>query len=255
MESASPDLIGRHLPRPIHKKLIEYLNREFVRTSWEWECKFRATDNPDFLEIRSIMKGSLRNCGSKESDFPFFAAVDPSPYRTSEITRVRLVGRDGQDGFDETPTKDKLKTLSDGSICFEKEISLKSGEAYETHIETIEYRPSNSFFIPLFIGTPSEGATVRAYFDTTAFDINLQIPAIEDTDLKQELLSFGDGVSWKIDHALLPGQCLFLYWKAKALATSAKTMETPEADSVAPVPIPLEVESAKFNMGERNADN
>lgn len=211
VEAASPQLIGRHLPAPVHDALMGYFNISFVRPSLTAEYKLTCIRNvPDFLEVTSRVEGPVVNYSPTTQTYQFVGSIDPpqgpSGLPDPKIARVMMKPELGDPLFDEEPV-DSLVKQRDGSRLYTKDIPIPPGILYKTILDAVEYRPT-SYILPLFLGTTVANSVVRIDYPKDVLTVKVSTSLEENIKLEPDLW----GGRWVIPTALLPGQCIMVTW-------------------------------------------
>lgn len=214
VKAASPNLIGQHLPDPIREELLKYFQIKLIRPDWDIEYEVTLIDqSPDYVRVTSRIQGIVLNCGSETEEFALITSIDPSPKAApgkAQITRVSANPESGPGGFDEFPPDNAKLLQRDGTILFNKSVSIPPGGRYKTVFESIEYRPISAM-MPLFNGTPVVKATLRIRYPKDLLEIVVSTGT--RTNLPSESTLWGD--EWEISTALLPDQCIVANWNPK----------------------------------------
>ncbi len=206
VEAASPRLIGRNLPAPVHSALLGYFNINFARPTWDIQYALTpVTGASGAVKVATMMQGSLINYGVVAEKWKFDATLDASPLDPkigkSTILKVRMSEENGPILFEE-PIVD--------SLAYQREAMLTPLKRYETSVETLEYLPE-TYFQPLFTSTTVVQATIKAQFPQDKLSVKLEVPSAADPEPVPRQTIFG--CEWEVRTPLLPGQCILIYWK------------------------------------------
>jgi hypothetical protein len=176
VRSASPKLIGQHLPDPIREALFNYFQIRLIRPDWDIEYELTQVENSqDYLKVTSRIQGIVHNCGWEPEEFAFRSSIDPSPRVApgdAEITRVSARPESGSGGFDEFPPDNAKLLQPDGTKLFERTVFIPPGGRYKTVFESVEYRPTSAI-MPLFSGTTVVKATIRIRYPRELLEIQV----------------------------------------------------------------------------------
>ena len=245
VRSASPRLIGQHLPEPIRVALLNYFKINFVRPDWEIEYEITKVDDlPGFIRITSRIQGPVQNYSSETEEYTLISSVDPAPKeiapREALITRVSLRPESGVGGFDEFPPDNAMLLQPDGTKLFMRSLPISPGQRFKTVLEALEFR-SISSVMPLFTGTAVVKATVRIRYPKDLLDIQVSTGA--STNFQPEPTLWG--AEWEIPIPLVPGQCILATWNPRG--RSAGTLEDGKGANPAP-PVSIDAQPLPLDL-------
>jgi hypothetical protein len=226
----SGHIIGNLLPLKLRKHLMDYLEMSLVRERWNITYILEPCA-PQHVKVTIMSDYEMENRSGDDQRFQFVMKVEKSWFPNcgqNLITSVRV--------NDDPETRNPPCVEKDGNWVYEQFVDIPPYEKenpqhfrFRTQSQQYFFESAFSPFISMW---PVPDATVTVKDPSTSFEVVLD-PTFKPrkAPCRTEL---GDGVEWKINEPILPGQGFFVRWSKRSVPAAAPVRGVAAASKVPP---------------------
>lgn len=225
-KDVSSHIIGRQLPEPMREYIRDYLDVEFLRSTWDvtyeispWKRKDGSIENGHVqLATKSVF--TMHNLTPKDRAYTFRYEVEDSWFPRIGDTRLThasarpLVGGGGFD-WPEDKLKPPLLKHDKGVQWFEEDVTIGAGKRWHFVAESVECFRDSSTCPPFNAYYAVEAMTIAVRYPKSMFTVSLTLTFGDVADAAEVPTETADETTWRLTKPMLPGQGFIVTWQRK----------------------------------------